>query len=330
MPHPSFPGGTSSSPTSNNDQHTDDITNDGNMVDYIRRWEERNSEETHKVALAAARAHHDAVRERALGVLEMEQLREETEKLRQKRIQTEERVRLETERAMEELRIREEENKVRLIPKAPPRVPTPPPQVQQQAQAQQPSQQPSQTSITPASTISQVNESARAPNQTSTLNAFQSSQKQFSPPSTVQLNRQLTQTAHSSTIPKPAQVQSQISDQQSKQVPSTTAQPAQPPSNSSATPLAQGAQGAEQSAKTVPEVQAIVHSNAERYVTIHKTLKEVRRVIRDHGGSDPQFKKVAGEMRRAIIRSVGQLTEGKGVNKVQVSRLVCAYLPEIH
>ncbi len=53
------------------------------MDDYERRWRERNSEETHKIALAAALARHNEIRERALEILELEQLREEAEMLGQ-------------------------------------------------------------------------------------------------------------------------------------------------------------------------------------------------------------------------------------------------------
>jgi hypothetical protein len=53
-------------------------------------------------------------------------LREETEMLRHKRIQTEERVRLEIQRAMEQMRNWEEENKARQIPQPTLGVSTPP------------------------------------------------------------------------------------------------------------------------------------------------------------------------------------------------------------
>jgi hypothetical protein len=50
-------------------------------------------------------------------------------------------------------------------------------------------------------------------------------------------------------------------------------------------------------------------------------LKEVRKAIKERGEKDAQFKKKAGEMRRAITRSVGQLTGERGANKVPVSAL---------
>ena len=43
----------------------------------------------------------------------------------------------------------------------------------------------------------------------------------------------------------------------------------------------------------------------------------------DHGKQDVQFKKKMGEMRREIRKSVGQLTEGKGANKIPVSQIYC-------
>jgi nucleoporin GLE1 len=322
MSQQSFPGGTSSPSSNNDDLATDDTTDDGNMGDYVKRWEERNSEETHKAALAAAHAHHTAVREKALEVLEISKLREETEKLRQKRIQTEERVRLETERAMEELRIREEENKAKLIPKPPPRVPTPPQPIQQ------PVQQPKQPEFTSAPANQPVNQLTQAPKQASAPNVFQSSQTQ-PPPNTSQANlkQPTSQQTTPATASHPMQAQLQVSAQQPKQAqqptqaPSTTAQRPQAPSNA---PQARQAPWTARPASQHLEEQKIMHQSVDRYADIHKNLKDLRDAIRQFGELNRQFKNEAGAMRRAIIMSVGQLTEGRGVNKVQVSGI---YLP---
>ncbi|KAJ5628106.1 hypothetical protein N7490_010334 [Penicillium lividum] len=56
----------------------------------------------------------------------------------------------------------------------------------------------------------------------------------------------------------------------------------------------------------------------ERYVALHKTLKEMRAWLRDFGKKEPVIKKAMGDMRRSITKSVGQLRDAKGVNKQQV------------
>lgn len=64
-------------------------------------------------------------------------------------------------------------------------------------------------------------------------------------------------------------------------------------------------------ADTQPEVKNIpvigVHPDAERYVEIHRKLKLLRKFVDDGGKGNPAFKKTAGEMRRGIRQSVGQL-----------------------
>jgi nucleoporin GLE1 len=90
-------------------------------------FEVRNSEDVHRVALAAAQAEHDRIRDTALQVYAMNELRESQTRLQQQAQVEEERIRLETARALEETRIRELENAAKRIPKPPPRLPTPPP-----------------------------------------------------------------------------------------------------------------------------------------------------------------------------------------------------------
>lgn len=67
----------------------------------------------------------------------------------------------------------------------------------------------------------------------------------------------------------------------------------------------------------------------ERYVALHKTLKEMRQWLRAIGKEQPEVKQVMGDLRRAIKKTVGQLRDGKGANREQVSRLLCSYLYRI-
>lgn len=57
----------------------------------------------------------------------------------------------------------------------------------------------------------------------------------------------------------------------------------------------------------------------ERYVDLHKRLKQFRKWLQDVGKQHPPIKQAMGDMRRSIKKSVGQLRDGKGVNKPQVS-----------
>ncbi|EHK96570.1 hypothetical protein M7I_7704 [Glarea lozoyensis 74030] len=90
-------------------------------------FETRNSEDVHRLALAAAQAEHDRIRDTALQAYAMNELRESQNRLQQQNAAEAERIRLETARALEETRIRELENAAKRIPKPPPRLPTPPP-----------------------------------------------------------------------------------------------------------------------------------------------------------------------------------------------------------
>jgi len=311
MSRPSFPGGATSPASSPNDPRpSDDAADDSAMAYYESDWDERNSEATHAAALAKSKALHDAVREKAVGTLQIEMLRLETERLRLQRIQTAERVRLETERAMEAVRIREEENKAKLIPKPPPRVPTPPP-------PKQPVQQPTPPTTTPAPANPQAGESAQAISQAPTPNLFQPSQKQAPQVAVPPNSQQPTipqQTPASNPLQAPSQHQHGSQQQnhvpQPTQAPSTLSTPKPEPSSSQPD---MGKQTAAQHQR-----QKTLHPSVDLYVDIHKRLKMLRALIRKYGEQIPQFKKATGDMRRAITRSVGQLTEGRDTNKDQV------------
>ncbi|KAJ6145407.1 hypothetical protein N7470_009302 [Penicillium chermesinum] len=59
----------------------------------------------------------------------------------------------------------------------------------------------------------------------------------------------------------------------------------------------------------------------KRYVEIHKTLKEFRAWLKEEGKKHPSVKQAMGDMRRSIKKSVGQLRDGKGTNKVQTAHI---------
>lgn len=142
----------------------------GSVYEHDVRFENRNAEDVHKDALAAALAEHERIREAALRAYELNELRLEQERLRQHALQEEERVRIETERAREECRLREIENKKKQIPvpapraKTPPRAPSPPvrtTQARKPTRADQPApiaqQPPAQPSITTPNLVAPSN-----------------------------------------------------------------------------------------------------------------------------------------------------------------------------
>ena len=57
----------------------------------------------------------------------------------------------------------------------------------------------------------------------------------------------------------------------------------------------------------------------EKYLALHKTLKEFRGWMRDISKQHPATKQAMGDLRRSIKKSVGQLRDGKGANTQQVS-----------
>lgn len=62
-----------------------------------------------------------------------------------------------------------------------------------------------------------------------------------------------------------------------------------------------------------------------RYVELHQQLKKFRQWLREEGKSNPTVKQSTGDIRRSIKKCVGQLRDGKGANKQQVS---CCILPD--
>ncbi|KAI9373050.1 GLE1-domain-containing protein [Aspergillus egyptiacus] len=59
----------------------------------------------------------------------------------------------------------------------------------------------------------------------------------------------------------------------------------------------------------------------QRYVELHQHLKKFRQYLRSEGKTNPIVKQNMGEMRRTIKKCVGQLREGKGVNKGQTQEI---------
>ncbi len=52
----------------------------------------------------------------------------------------------------------------------------------------------------------------------------------------------------------------------------------------------------------------------QRYLEIHRSLKELRKGLAAQGAQNPELKNAMGNMRREIRKCVGQIREGKGTN----------------
>ncbi|KAI9824965.1 MAG: hypothetical protein M1826_007217 [Phylliscum demangeonii] len=60
----------------------------------------------------------------------------------------------------------------------------------------------------------------------------------------------------------------------------------------------------------------------QQYLEIHRRLKQLRRAMDNAGRLNPELKLKAGNMRREIRKSVGQLAQGKGADKIPTANLV--------
>jgi nucleoporin GLE1 len=256
------------------------------------------AEEAHKAALAEAQANHQRVRESALRAYSNDVLRQEHEFIRRKQIQELERLKLESERAELAARLQELQRK-KITPPAP-RAPSPPPP-----------RAPAPKQITPSqNTASQIQstngQSHSGPQQDARARP---PSRQKTPPHSLETRQSLPNPAGSAaTQNQPFRPSTVIPRQADIPLPapvSTTA-----PVTSIAAPTASTRESAP--SQSFP--------GADKYLEIHKRLKQLRAFVTEHAEQDPGLKKKMGEMRREIRKSVGQLTEGRGANKTPVSR----------
>ena len=86
--------------------------------------------------------------------------------------------------------------------------------------------------------------------------------------------------------------------------------------------VAPAVQQSQQSTQSTPTTQPIQDTRLEaehsRYLEIHRALKELRKFMTAQAKQNAQLKEAMGDMRREIRKSVGQLRDGKGANRVQV------------
>ncbi|KAJ0164946.1 Nucleoporin GLE1 [Colletotrichum tanaceti] len=255
--------------------------------------ENRNSELSHRDALAAAQLEHERVRLAALRVYEVHQIQEEKQRLEaeQRRIaqlQREEEERLKAEAAVRAEQQRLRELKAKQIHQLPPE-PEPEPPKPELKKPQEPhvngttEQTPAQAE-TPAAAVAKIQP---APSTSAPAPALQAAKAPPAAPSPL-------------TTEKPSAPPAQANGRLTK-----PAEPAQPK------PVTQAAAPA-----------PAILPTADRYTEIHQSLKKLRRDVESlskQPGSPLKGK--LGDMRRQIRKSIGQLTAGKGANVTPINTI---------
>jgi nucleoporin GLE1 len=292
-------------------------------------YENRNAEEVHIRALAAARIKHDQVRQQALAVLEINQLQEETARLQALRFEQEKRIKANQVRDEEQQKIRQlkerEERQARLAKEeeelrnkeAKERIDA----LLQSAEnkARNTTTPPIQSSTSESAprngTISFTGQQqASAPIPSSSKDGVIG----FSgPPSSAPL------TSASNTAPA-FTLQLVTQPLQSNQQPSIKGKE---PAMQQQTPNAAPAASSAHANTTLANGHSSVHHvlpHVERYAEIHKSLKEVRNYFKPGGNAPVELRKIANDRRREITKFMGQLVAvgDKSGNLIAVSLLV--------
>ncbi len=242
-------------------------------------FDERNTELSHRDALAAAQAEHERIREAALRVYELHELKEEHQRILDQERREQERLKAEAEIAAEEKRLQELRAKTIPKPAPPPPAPEPPKQVEKPQSA------------TPAS-LEPKKPAEAAPTQA----------KATPQPAAPQLNGVFGDQA------KPAAA---------SPFGTPPAAAVAPPKPVGTTPAIQSKPTPGQQATPQPQKQArpAAQLGADRYVQIHQELKKLRKDLTAQSkvpGSPLKGK--MGTFRREIRVAIGQLTGGKGAN----------------
>lgn len=284
--------------------------------------DDRNNELTHQEALAASKAEHDRVRENALRVIEIHTLQLEQLRLEEKEALVRERQNKERERLEREKRLRDEEQRLRdleaqRVPELPPK-PKPKPQ--------EPPAKPAQPAQSAANGAAEANANTQPAASKPGL---------FAPPKATLTTTPLGEQVNGASTAAPKPAAASLFQQPSSSVPAASspfakASPAVGAPNpfgnpaGTANPFAKPApslvsNGAAAPSARLAPVQAQPPQGADRYVQIHQNLKKLRAMIKEQMMTNMDLKKNAGNMRREIRKSIGQLTSEKGANRDKAS-----------
>ena len=267
--------------------------------------DDRNSEARHRHLIEAAKKEHDRVREEAERVIEQHVKKEERQRLLDEKKKEEERIRLEQQIAAERLKLLAlQEKKVSIPPPPPvePELPRTPAELsksapstngqtgqqQSSAQANGPAAQLSTQGVPPGLGLfggRTLNTEPLVPNPLATQKSAQTHTAQ-----SVQTAEPLVVSAGGNN---PFGPNPQINGTR----PAVSTQPVPAP-------------------VSTPPVTAQV--TTDMYMVVHRNLKSLRKSLAEQAKSNRALKDRMGDMRREIRKSVGQLTNGAGVNRIQV------------
>ncbi|KAF7865663.1 hypothetical protein EAF04_005829 [Stromatinia cepivora] len=292
------------------------------VYEHDIRFDNRNAEELHHGILEAARLEHERVRNEAVRIFQITLLQEqqlraqheiqaEQERLRIEEIRLkieENRVKTERQNALAEIKRRELEEEARRIPVVPPKPSTPPPVAPPRVPVQTTSSPPQNQFQNPRQQQQQGNTSGGlfgSPSQ-QTNGSGQSKPQQVSPFSQPQTQPQLQQQANGF---------SNFQQQPTKQ---SLAPPPPLPQHPTAT------------RQTSASSKDHLLPGLERYVEIHKNLKQLRQYLVAEGKQNLPFKKMLGDYRRSIRQTVGQLTGERGANRECINKIVNLLSESLH
>ncbi|EFY87964.1 RNA export mediator Gle1 [Metarhizium acridum CQMa 102] len=256
----------------------------------------RNNELSHRDALAAAQAEHDRVREAAIRVYELHELKEEHNRILEQERREQERLKAEAAIAAEEKRL--QELKAKSIPKPPAPPPEPAKPVEKPAGEKKPvslvpEPQEAKGSEPLAKTQAQTQPSAPAPQQNG---LFSNSDKPI-PSSPFAAAGQQSKTQQASVL----------SQNKTSQPDTKTSQPQHPVAPS----------------QTPQLPKSPVDPLSDRYIRIHQALKQLRKnIVAVSKVAGSPLKGKVGAIRREIRMSIGQLSDGKGANVESTTKIM--------
>ncbi|QPG96798.1 hypothetical protein C2857_005286 [Epichloe festucae Fl1] len=263
--------------------------------------DDRNTELTHRDALAAAQAEHDRVRETALRVFDLYNLKEERNRILEQERREQERLKAEAEIAAEEKRL--QELRAKSIPRPPPPKPEPEPVKPVEKQAEEKK---------PAPVLPEAKDS-EAPSRTQ----FKAQQPNASLQQPNGPFANLCQQAKSGPVGTVGQKQDQ--PQQSPAPDQNKPSPAMPSVAPTQRPeFASSVQPSQQKSSLDPL--------SDRYIQIHQALKQLRKDLATESKvAGSPLKGSVGFIRRELRVTIGQLTGDRGAN-VHVTSQIMALL----
>ena len=272
----------------------------------------REREEQHRAALAAAAAEHDRIRQRAEIERERLQIQMEEEMARrdarqrklldtQRRLAAEKALKAEQKELAKAQALEEENRKIAEVAKA---------KIEAQRKAQE-----AQAEIDAAKRIQAEQENAAKEAARRAIQDAQRRKSEEAAKAATQATQQPVSAAPTiSTAPATARPQESSVHPQQRQ-----------PSTPLTQPLSKFGTASNRVAPSIASLTGHLNperiAEHERYLQIHKNLKDLRKAVADEGKNNKPFKTAIGESRRTIRKCVGQITDVKGANVKPVSHV---------